>query len=598
MSAAWFSPPSKALDANASPYGGATWSFYQTGTLTPLNVYADASLSTSLGAVVTADSSGKFANIYFDSTLVYRGVCKDSSGAITLHDIDPVNADVLGFSYDDDYAEGSIPRSLQAYINVKDAPFNAKGDDSTDDTAAIAAAITAALTDGKAVYLPAGTYKVSSRTTVTFPNPAVGPEATNYFAQLSMWGDGFGRTRINCTSSGFIKVIGSSQQHSVELLDFAVTTGGTGASTAIELDCSIYPFFAEHTVLSRIKLEFRGNDGVSNVKYWGTCVDAIDWGDIDFTGSDFNGASTPAGRGVVTRVDAGTYNCKVWFGPGTKFRFLATGYEYGDGTQSAFLETCFFGLNVKDVYATVGGANHQGLSINNCECYELATGPFLHVACDVPNVMVTNSRIAVGEASSALIFDVTNQTTITSNQFFPDTTANTAVSAIDIAGTVAGSHCIIDINNFAGTTIGARLLGTSKNVRFGAGNTWTGGMVGVTDAGSDGSNVIGAGYAPGWGGVVTQLTSKSTGVTLNAMTGKVTTHDAALGATTEVAFTVTNSFVNATDNIIVNNGNGNYRTRATDVVEGSFVIRVRNETGGSLGDAVDVSFSILRGAVA
>lgn len=96
MTALWFSPPAKALDSNADPYSGATWEFYLPGTLTPQAVFADAGLATSLGATVTADSAGKFANIFFDASKLYRAVCKDSTGAVTLHDIDPVNPGYLG----------------------------------------------------------------------------------------------------------------------------------------------------------------------------------------------------------------------------------------------------------------------------------------------------------------------------------------------------------------------------------------------------------------------------------------------------------------------------------------------------------------------
>ena len=46
-------------------------------------------------------------------------------------------------------------------INVKDAPYNAKGDGTTDDTAAIQAAYAAAKTSGDNVRIPSGTYLLS-----------------------------------------------------------------------------------------------------------------------------------------------------------------------------------------------------------------------------------------------------------------------------------------------------------------------------------------------------------------------------------------------------------------------------------------------------
>ena len=50
------------------------------------------------------------------------------------------------------------------WINVKGAPYNAKGDGSTDDTLAIQGALTAAAGSGGVVYVPAGTYKISNLT--------------------------------------------------------------------------------------------------------------------------------------------------------------------------------------------------------------------------------------------------------------------------------------------------------------------------------------------------------------------------------------------------------------------------------------------------
>lgn len=81
----------RAADNNNNVYNGAKWHFYATGGLTPQAVYADADLGTSLGAVVAADSAGKFAPVYFDASLAYRGILKSADGATTIFDIDPIN---------------------------------------------------------------------------------------------------------------------------------------------------------------------------------------------------------------------------------------------------------------------------------------------------------------------------------------------------------------------------------------------------------------------------------------------------------------------------------------------------------------------------
>jgi len=60
---------------------------------------------------------------------------------------------------------GGIPTRTTIFANVKNAPYNARGDGVGDDTAAIQSAINACPV-GQVVYIPAGTYKISSQLNV------------------------------------------------------------------------------------------------------------------------------------------------------------------------------------------------------------------------------------------------------------------------------------------------------------------------------------------------------------------------------------------------------------------------------------------------
>lgn len=84
-----------ALDLSGHFIGAATLLFYASGTSVPAGVYADADLSVSLGAVVSADSYGRFPAIYLDDTVTYRVVLKDSFGA-TVGDVDPIGISPFG----------------------------------------------------------------------------------------------------------------------------------------------------------------------------------------------------------------------------------------------------------------------------------------------------------------------------------------------------------------------------------------------------------------------------------------------------------------------------------------------------------------------
>lgn len=110
----------------------------------------------------------------------------------------------------------------------------------------------------------------------------------------------------------------------------------------------------------------------------------------------------------------------------------------------------------------------------------------------------------------------------------------------------------------------------------------------------------GIGYATGAGGVVTQLTSKSTGVTLNTATGEITMHNAALAASTAVSFTLTNTSIAATDMLTINHASGGTAgsyTLNAQCAAGSAVITVRNiDPVSSLGEAIVLRFAIIKGA--
>jgi hypothetical protein len=103
---------------------------------------------------------------------------------------------------------------------------------------------------------------------------------------------------------------------------------------------------------------------------------------------------------------------------------------------------------------------------------------------------------------------------------------------------------------------------------------------------------------------VTQLTSKSTGVTLNKSAGRITMHDAALAGSAAVSFILTNSLISANDTIIVcvssnttGSAAGAYTTYVSYLAAGSALITLRNlTTATSYSEAVIINFSIIHGA--
>ena len=82
------------------------------------------------------------------------------------------------------------------------------------------------------------------------------------------------------------------------------------------------------------------------------------------------------------------------------------------------------------------------------------------------------------------------------------------------------------------------------------------------------------------GGSVTQATNRTTGVTINQMSGSITTSSASLAAEATAVFTVTNSFVKVGDVVLLaqrsgQNGGGTIAF-VKAVANGSFDIAVHN----------------------
>jgi hypothetical protein len=106
------------------------------------------------------------------------------------------------------------------------------------------------------------------------------------------------------------------------------------------------------------------------------------------------------------------------------------------------------------------------------------------------------------------------------------------------------------------------------------------------------------GYTANAQGAVTQLTSKSTAVTLNKSAGRITMNNAELAATTNVSFTLNNSLISANDVLILTVSGGNataatYNCFVNSLAAGTASITLRNISAGSLSEAIIINFAII-----
>jgi hypothetical protein len=198
------------------------------------------------------------------------------------------------------------------------------------------------------------------------------------------------------------------------------------------------------------------------------------------------------------------------------------------------------------------------------------------------------SGLTLVESTTLATSNATAGLSLTNNDLLADGT-DTDID-IDLVPKGTGEVNIpkVDIDDGAidGTTIGANAVATIK-----------GSTVLATQA---------SGYATGAGGTVTQLTSRTTGVTLNQACGEITLFAGSLAGHEADEFALTNSEIAASDVVIVNIKSGAaagtrkyYTIAVTSVSAGSCTISIGNNDNGALPatgtDTLVLSFAVIKG---
>jgi hypothetical protein len=199
------------------------------------------------------------------------------------------------------------------------------------------------------------------------------------------------------------------------------------------------------------------------------------------------------------------------------------------------------------------------------------------------NANLTGAITSVGNAASLGSFTSANLLAALTDE------TGTGAAVFGTSPTIA-TPIITNPTVSTGTFTSPALVTPAIGVATGTSLTATGTLVS--------SGTAGVGYSTGAGGVVTQGTSRTTGVTLNKTTGAITLFSAA-GTTVATTFTVTNSTVAATDVIILNQKSGTdlYDLMVTAVAAGSFNLTFRT-TGGTTTETPVFNFAVIKGVSA
>lgn len=217
------------FDDNGTPLSGGLLYTYAAGTTTAAPTYTSITGLSANPNPIVLDAGGRVPNeVWLATNSTYKFILEDADSVLigswdNIPGITDANTlatqlantsnialgdALIGFkqTYSLGIMPGAVGKTLndkmQDLVTVKD--FGAVGDGVADDTASIQAAIDLACQYGGCVYLPAGTYKISSALVFTMNSSTVDP-----VKRPSMKGDGMGATTIYQTiNDNGIEIVG------------------------------------------------------------------------------------------------------------------------------------------------------------------------------------------------------------------------------------------------------------------------------------------------------------------------------------------------------------------------------------------------------
>jgi len=133
----------RVTDSNGDPISGAKMYFWATGTSTPMTFYADQAETAPGTSPLVSNSVGLFAPAYLDAATTYRIKLTNSTGSLTIWDVDPVRG------YDEGMVQTASAAAVAAAAQAVAArdvvvPLAAQVSDDADDAEAAALIATGA----------------------------------------------------------------------------------------------------------------------------------------------------------------------------------------------------------------------------------------------------------------------------------------------------------------------------------------------------------------------------------------------------------------------------------------------------------------------
>ena len=240
----------------------------------------------------------------------------------------------------------------------------------------------------------------------------------------------------------------------------------------------------------------------------------------------------------------------------------ASGLAFGVVNSSLIYGNLISNVNSSNIVGTVGTA----------QSVTLASQPNITSVGTLTNLTVSGLLVASNGSG------ISNLNSSNLTQPFANLSVSNTLTTTNVVAAGFTSNASNTVFNY--TTLSVPYINcTSLNVT----TTATYSTINAVNSLATGS--IGFPTIAGTGGVVTQLTSRNTGVTLNKPCGTITLFSSAINSQATNTFTLTNSYIGSTDFVLVNHLQtqtpGAY-TIATNPNAGSVDITMRNVSGGTL----------------
>jgi hypothetical protein len=379
---------------------------------------------------------------------------------------------------------GTVVRSLNdkfaERISIKD--WGAKGDGTTDDSAAFSGMLSALASGGGQGYFPCGVYKIASGQTITV---AAGKKLSLTGANTSCVEVWFAGQTGNGLKATFANKYGA--------LDVSDLTWTTDTDTTTSIGIALFgpvgdldPASQPKKTFSRVI--FRGHDGFLAGAHWGVDVAATLVSSIDFNQSQFFGG-TPSSQAHIGTYIAGQngtacggtacyavhYSFNQCYFAGSNY-----GIQIGDVAQGFTVDGSNFNVGNYGIYAASGQYANDGLSVYGGSQFNVNTAG-IGIFSQMYSINIQGNFFIILNANEAGVRLAAPGFNVSNNRFQGFGTNLTGIVGVHLV--TGATNGLVSGNNFTNFPVAVALIsGTSGNQVVS--NLYSGNTANVSDTGS------------------------------------------------------------------------------------------------------------------